>query len=85
MGNGTGTDFLGTLGTGTNIGGSQEFWLSQSRPVGNKSLRFLRLGQKSLGQSRYSELWESSPWDKNPWDCLMPIPVLNQTRNNLML
>ena len=30
----------------------QEYWLSQSRPMGQKSLELLELGQKSLGQSR---------------------------------
>ena len=56
---------------------SQEFWLSQSRPMGHKSLGLLGLGQKSLGQSRDFQLWDSNPRDKNPWDWQsrpMPIP-----------
>ena len=63
---------------------SQEFWLSQSRPMGHKSLGFLGLGQKSLGQSRDFELWDSSPWDKNPWDWQsrpMLIPAQNRVIN----
>ena len=34
----------------------QEFWLAQIRPTGHKSLGLLGLEQKSLGQSRDSEL-----------------------------
>ena len=61
---------------------SKEFWLSQSRSIGHKALGLLRLRQKSLGQSRDSELWDSSPWNKNPWDWQsrpMPIPDYSAT------
>ena len=74
LGTGIGTDSPGTLGTGKNIAWTVpgqkilKFWLSQSRPMGHKSLRLSGLGQKSLGQSRDFELWDSSPWDKNPWE-----------------
>ena len=57
---------------------SQELWLSQSRPMGHKSLRLLGLGQKSLGQSLHFERWDSSPWDKQSWKWQsrpMPIPA----------
>ena len=46
----------------------KEFWLSQSRSMGHKSLGLFGLGQKSLGQFRDFELWDLGPRDKNRWD-----------------